>query len=91
VISKTEPFATSLTVPEAVRTRLEKVWPEMQDRLVDLGPETPHILAAGSDHYVQIHDPDLVVSIVRLIFERARVALDLRSGSHRRPYLADGW
>ena len=37
VISKTEPFATSPTVPEALRTQLEKVWPQVQGRLVDLG------------------------------------------------------
>jgi hypothetical protein len=64
VISKTEPFAVSPTVPEALRTQLEKVWPEVQERLVDLGPQAPHIFATGSDHYVQIRDPDLVVSII---------------------------
>jgi len=36
VISKTEPFAISPTVPEALRTQLEKVWPEVHARLVDL-------------------------------------------------------
>lgn len=25
-------------------------------------PQTPHIFATGSDHYVQIHDPDLTIS-----------------------------
>lgn len=72
VISKTEPFATAPTVPEAIRKRLEQVWPEVQDRLVGLEPQTPHILATGSDHYVQLRDPDLVVGVIRLIFERAR-------------------
>jgi len=80
VISKTEPFAASPTVPEALRTQLEKVWPEVQERLVDLGPQAPHIFATGSDHYVQIRDPDLVVSIIRLVFERAR-ALEHRRRS----------
>jgi pimeloyl-ACP methyl ester carboxylesterase len=82
VISKTEPFATSPTVPEALRTQLEKVWPQVQGRLVDLGPQTPHIFATGSDHYVQIHEPDLVVSVIRLIFERARAAHDLGGGRY---------
>ena len=80
VLSKTEPFATSTKVPEALRTRLEQVWPEVQERLVGLGAQSPHIFATGSDHYVQIRDPDLVVSIIRLVVERAR-ALEPR----RRP------
>jgi len=89
VISKTAPFATSPTVPEVLRTQLEKVWPQVQAGLVDLGYETPHILATGSDHYVQIHAPDLIVSIIRLIFERARLALDRQWGSFQHPDLAD--
>ncbi len=72
VISKTEPFATAPGVPKALTTRLEKVWPEVQNALVKLEPQTPHIFATGSDHYVQIHDPDLTISIIRLILDRAR-------------------
>ena len=49
VISKTEPFATAPSVPESIRTVLEQVWPEVQNRLVQLEPQTPHIFAAGSD------------------------------------------
>jgi hypothetical protein len=44
----------------------------VQDALVTLEPQTPHILATGSDHYVQIHDPDLTISTVRLIVKRVR-------------------
>jgi pimeloyl-ACP methyl ester carboxylesterase len=72
VISKTEPFATAPGVPGQVTTRLERVWPRVQDLLVTLEPQTPHVLATGSDHYVQIRDPDLTISIIRLIVERAR-------------------
>lgn len=74
VISKTAPFATAPTVPEALRMRLEQVWPEVQAKQVDLEPQTPHILATGSDHYVQLRDPDLVVGAVRLILDRAKQA-----------------
>lgn len=72
VISKTEPFATAPGVPKALTVRLEQVWPRVQGLLVTLEPQTPHVFATGSDHYVQIHDPDLTVSIIRLILDRAR-------------------
>ena len=70
VMSKTEPFATSPTVPPEIRQRLEEVWPAVQDALVPLEPRTPHILATGSDHYVQINDPDLTIGAIRLIWDR---------------------
>jgi len=72
VISKTEPFATAPSVPKVLTARLEKVWPQVGNLLVTLKPQTPHILATGSGHYVQINDPDLTTSTIRLVFERAR-------------------
>ncbi len=72
VISKTEPFATAPSAPKAITTRLEKVWPAVQQSLVALEPQTPHVFATGSDHYVQVHDPDLTISIIQLILERVR-------------------
>jgi pimeloyl-ACP methyl ester carboxylesterase len=72
VISKTRPFATAPGAPEDLTAKLETVWPEVQALQVLLEPQTPHILATGSDHYVQNRDPDLTTSVVRLIVERAR-------------------
>jgi hypothetical protein len=71
VISKTLPF----TVPGAggaVIRHLNKVWPVMQDRLVSLEPQTPHIWATGSGHDVPAFAPDLTASVIRLIWDRAR-------------------
>jgi pimeloyl-ACP methyl ester carboxylesterase len=72
VISKTEPFSTAPTVPTDLTSRLERVWPKVQQALIHLEPQTPQILATGSDHYVQIHDPDLTISTILLILARAR-------------------
>jgi pimeloyl-ACP methyl ester carboxylesterase len=72
VMSKTEPFATAPRVSPAILGKLEEVWPLVQDELVKLEPQTPHILATGSDHYVQIHDPDLTIATIRLIVQRVR-------------------
>ncbi len=72
VISKTEPIATAPTVSEVIHSKLEQVWPQVQNTLVALEPQTPHVLATGSDHYVQIRDPDLTISVIKLVFDRAR-------------------
>lgn len=74
VMSKSEPFATAPGAPEAVITRLEQVWPEVQADLVGLEPQTPHVVATGSDHYVQVNDPDLTIAVIRLVVDRARRA-----------------
>ena len=37
-----------------------------------LEPQTPHILATDSDHYVQINDPDLTISMITLIGDRVK-------------------
>jgi pimeloyl-ACP methyl ester carboxylesterase len=76
VLSKTEPFGTSPTAPADVTARLEVVWPEVQQSIVALRPQTPHTFATGSDHYLQMHDPDLVISATQLI--RGRIGANGR-------------
>jgi hypothetical protein len=44
----------------------------MQDRLVSLEPQTPHVLATGVDHNVPVHTSDLTTSVIPLIWDRAR-------------------
>jgi hypothetical protein len=51
---------------------LERIWPEAAQDLVKLETDTPHIFATGSDHYIQIHQPDLVIQSIRLVIERAK-------------------
>jgi pimeloyl-ACP methyl ester carboxylesterase len=72
VISKTKQFSLPAGFPKEVAKRLLRVWPITQNRLVSLEPQTPHIFATGSGHYVQLHDPDLVTSTIQLIFNRVR-------------------
>jgi pimeloyl-ACP methyl ester carboxylesterase len=72
VITKTEPFGTAPGTPKDITRKLEQVWPETQRALVRLEPQTPLVYATGSDHYVQLHDPDLTTEIVRLILDRVR-------------------
>ena len=72
VISKTEQFGLAPGFPKDVARKLLRVWPVGQDLLVPLEPQTPHVFATGSGHYVQIRDPDLTTSVIRLIFDRVR-------------------
>ncbi|MGW9373400.1 alpha/beta fold hydrolase [Streptomyces xanthophaeus] len=71
VLSKTEPFAAPATMSKDLLAKLEAAWPKAQQALVGLRPQTPHLLATGSDHYVQLHDPDLTIAAVRLVADRA--------------------
>lgn len=71
VLARTEPFAIPATVPAAQGAKLEQAWREGTSDLVALRPQTPHIFATGSDHYVQIHQPDLVAAGVELAVRRS--------------------
>ena len=50
---------------------IDAIWPEAQQTLVDLLPNTPHEIATGSIHYLQVTEPDLVISAARLVIGRA--------------------
>jgi pimeloyl-ACP methyl ester carboxylesterase len=50
---------------------LERLWPEGAEDLVKLEPESPHIFATDSDHFIQIHQPDLVMQAIKLVIDRA--------------------
>lgn len=72
VISKTEPFPVPPGPSATVLRALNGAWPIMQNRLVSLEPQTPHVLATGTGHNVQVHAPDLTTAVIRLIWDRAR-------------------
>ncbi|HET8927931.1 MAG TPA: alpha/beta hydrolase [Microbacterium sp.] len=74
VLSKTEPFPLPADIA-FTSEQLETAWRKVQDALALLVPHTPHVIAEGSDHYIQIREPDLVSSTIRLVLERARARL----------------
>lgn len=71
VLSKTEPFPLPDDLDGFTSADLERVWQEVQAGLAALVPRTPHIIAQGSDHYIQVRQPDLVTSAVLLVLRRA--------------------
>lgn len=71
VLTRTEPFAVPGTVTPEQSGKLEQAWREASADLIALRPQTPHLIATGSDHFIQIHQPDLVVAGVRLVMQRS--------------------
>jgi pimeloyl-ACP methyl ester carboxylesterase len=70
VMSKTEPFPDFPADAGMTTADLEAVWPRAQDSLVQLRPNTPHEIATGSIHYIQVTEPDLVIAAARLVINR---------------------
>lgn len=71
VLARTEPFSIPPNTPAEKGAALERAWREGTSDLVALRPQTPHIFATGSDHFVQIHQPDLVAAGVELAVQRS--------------------
>jgi pimeloyl-ACP methyl ester carboxylesterase len=71
VVTRTAPFVTPPNVTPDEAARLEQVWRDGAADLIALRPQTPHLVATGSDHFVQIHQPDLVAAAIELVMARA--------------------
>jgi pimeloyl-ACP methyl ester carboxylesterase len=71
VLTRTAPFAVPGSVSDEQSATLERAWRDGASALIALRPQTPHLIATDSDHFVQLHQPDLVVSGVRLVLQRS--------------------
>ena len=72
VLSKTLPFGGLPPVlPDGFTgAEVEQRWPQVQAAVVAIHPQIPQTLVAGSDHYIQVRQPDLVVSATELVVGR---------------------
>jgi hypothetical protein len=61
VISKSRPFELPHDLPAWLPATLERAWTAGQQQLAQLLPDTPHLIATNSSHYVQIEQPQLVI------------------------------
>ena len=52
--------------------RLQEAWSASQDQLAALVPDTAHIVATESAHYVQLDQPDLVTEAIRQVVVAVR-------------------
>ena len=51
---------------------LERAWTVEQDRLAALLPGARHVIAAESEHYIQLQQPELVIAAVRQVVDAVR-------------------
>ena len=84
VMTKTEPFPEFPEGSGMTNDDVDSVWPEAQQRLVDLLPNTPQLIAHGSMHYLQVTEPDAVTAAARLAIGRIRGRFVRRRGLTRR-------
>ena len=70
MLTKTEPFAGLKPVAGLSVDDVNRVYEQAQQSVVALAPATPQIMATGSDHYIQLSQPDLVVSATELVLRR---------------------
>jgi pimeloyl-ACP methyl ester carboxylesterase len=72
VITRTEPFG----IPEAslgfAPDTLEKAWLAAQGDLIALTPDSHHVVADHSAHYVQITQPDVVIAAIHSVVDAVR-------------------
>jgi pimeloyl-ACP methyl ester carboxylesterase len=75
VLTKTEPFATSLPFPPQLPSAdLNRLYESAQADLVALEPGTPQTIATGDAHYIQWQSPDLVIASTNVVDGRATPA-----------------
>jgi pimeloyl-ACP methyl ester carboxylesterase len=72
VLTKTEPFRIppGSLPPGITLSEIDNGYNSAQNDLVKLVPSTPHIFATGSEHYIQLSQPDLVINATRLVIQR---------------------
>jgi hypothetical protein len=51
---------------------VEKAWLAGQDYLASLLPNTPHLTATQSSHYVEIEQPQIVIDAIKQIVDEVR-------------------
>jgi pimeloyl-ACP methyl ester carboxylesterase len=69
VISKGRPFELPAGLPAWLPDTLERAWTTGQQQLAQLLPETHHLIATNSSHYVQIEQPHLVIDSIRKVVD----------------------
>lgn len=73
VLTKTKPFRVppASLPPGLTLSQIDTAFESAEDAFVALEPATPHVFATGSEHYIQLSQPDLVISATELVIARA--------------------
>ena len=60
-------------LPKETQARIKNAWEDMQADLVTLSSQGTQMVAANSDHYVHLGQPDIVVDAIRQVVAKARL------------------
>ena len=72
VLTKTEPFAGLDDLPGLPASVINDDYQRAEASFVHLAPNTPQVIATGSDHYIQFSQPDLISQTTELVLDRVR-------------------
>ncbi|HEU0116923.1 MAG TPA: alpha/beta hydrolase [Thermomicrobiales bacterium] len=73
VLSRAKPVALPPSVPaDFSPAAFEAAWRAGQNQLAALEPDARHVIAAASDHYIQLEQPDLVIAAIGKVVEAVR-------------------
>ena len=72
VLSKGEPFGVSADALGFSPAALDSAWAQAEDGLTKLLPGARHFVATKSSHYIQIQQPDLVISAIDRVVDAVR-------------------
>jgi hypothetical protein len=79
VLTRTEPFQLQPgSLPAGVTSEswaaIDTAFVNAQRYFVELMPTTPQVFATGSEHNIELSQPDLVINATRLVISRAAAA-----------------
>ena len=73
VLSRGQPMAMPADLPGGLTGEgLERAWTAEQQRLAALLPGARQVIAAESEHYIQLQQPELVIAAVRHVVDAVR-------------------
>ncbi len=73
VLSRAKPVVLPPNVPaDFSPAAFEAAWRAGQNQLAALEPDAIHLIAADSDHYIQLEQPGLVVAAIRKVVDAVR-------------------
>jgi pimeloyl-ACP methyl ester carboxylesterase len=66
------PASANLTLSADVMEQQQRVWNELQGQLAALSPKGRRIIASQSGHYIQLDQPDLVITAIQQALAEVR-------------------
>ena len=76
VITGAAPDRFNMVPDEAVQKQIFDVWDDLQADLMNLSTEGERFVSVKSGHYVQLDDPEIVVTAIEKIIAKSRPASD---------------